>query len=547
MRNSLKPATILINEVLDNDSKPLAPIDNVNDFYRWLDGFINFEKRPHNKAFSLEVIGYYAALFSDPQTAYKSIHIAGSKGKGSVAAMLSALLSEAGYKTGLYTSPHVNDFRERITENSCFFSDSSYLKAFCSVMKGVIPHIGKEDEPQPSWFELVTLTAFILFRQERLDWAVFETGMGGRLDATNIVQPDITLLTPIELEHCEYLGNTIPLIAAEKAGIIKPGIPVFCSRQQPSALAVFKERATVLKAPFFYLLDFIEAIEHRLTPQGREITVRFSAGHPIGALFKRPLHTISPLFTPVQAENAALAAAAFKYRFPDTPEKVIESGLSKAWLPARFQLLSTDPLIVIDGAHTHNSIQTCADTFFSLLGNDSGALSSYTSASIPYNARTGVHSGRSAIHAAPSIAYSGAPSVSGTIPAYSDTQSIPDAPPKTKPILVFACAADKDPADFAPIFADKISYLYLTVPGAFKKGNLEKTVGAFTQVFGAENQDGKNIVMEASEDFNAVLKKAFAQSYAENRPLLITGSFYLAAEAQRIYAAEGFQDQGTQG
>ena len=532
-----------MNEAFDTDSKPIVYQENLNDFYRWLDGFINFEKRPHKKTFSLEVIGYYAALFSNPQTAYKSIHIAGSKGKGSVAAMLSALLTEAGYKTGLYTSPHVNDFRERITKNNCFFSDAAYLEAFRAVRESVMPHIDKETEPQPSWFELVTLTAFVLFRQERLDWAVFETGMGGRLDATNIIQPEITVLTPIELEHCEYLGHTIPLIAAEKAGIIKTGVPVFCSRQQPSVLEVFKERAAALNAPLFYLPDCIEAIEHRLTPQGREVTIRFSAAHPVGALFKRPLHTILPLFTPVQAENAALAAAAFKYRFPDMPEDLIENGLSKAWLPARFQLLSIKPLIVLDGAHTHNSIRTCADTFFSLLGNDSGALSSYTSASIPYNARTGVHSGRSAIHAAPSIAYSGAPSVSGTIPAYSDTQSIPDAPPKTKPILVFACAADKDPAGFAPIFYDKVGYLYLTVPGSFKKGNLEKTVGAFTQVFGNEN----NVVMEASEDFNAVLKKAFTQSITENRPLLITGSFYLAAEAQCVYSSDGFQDREMQG
>lgn len=116
-------------------------------------------------------------------------------------------------------------------------------------------------------------------------------------------------------------------------------------------------------------------------------------------------------------------------------------------------------------------------------------------------------------------------------------------PPNAKPMLVFACAADKDPAGFAPIFYDKVGYLYITVPGSFKKGNLEKTVGAFTQVFGNEN----SAVMEASEDFNAVLKKAFTQSIAENRPLLITGSFYLAAEAQRVYSAEGFQDRGTQG
>ena len=478
-----------MNKAFDTDSKPIVHQDNLNDFYRWLDGFINFEKRPHKKTFSLEVIGYYAALFSNPQTAYKCVHIAGSKGKGSVAAMLSALFFESGYKTGLYTSPHVNDFRERITENGRFFSDATYLEAFRTVREGVLPHVGKETDPQPSWFELVTLTAFVLFRQKRLDWAVFETGIGGRLDATNIVQPEITVLTPIELEHCEYLGHTIPLIAAEKAGIIKAGVPVFCSRQQPSALEVFKERAAALNAPLFYLPDFIEAIEHRLTPQGREVTIRFFAAHPVGALFKRPLHAILPLFTPVQAENAALAAAAFKYRLPDVPEDLIESGLSKAWLPARFQLLSTKPLIVLDGAHTHNSIQTCADTFFSLLGSNSRAADN------------------------------------------------------AKPILVFACAADKNPVDFAPIFYDKVGYLYLTVPGSFKKGNLEKTVGAFTQVFGNEN----SAVMEASEDFNAVLKKAFTQSIAENRPLLITGSFYLAAEAQRVYSAEGFQDRGTQG
>ena len=483
-------------------------IENLNDFYRWLDDFINFEKRPHNKAFSLEVIGYYAALFSNPQTAYKCVHIAGSKGKGSVAAMLSALLTEAGYKTGLYTSPHVNDFRERITENGRFFNDLAYLEAFHAVMKKVVPHIGKETEPQPSWFELVTLTAFVLFRQERLDWAVFETGMGGRLDATNIVQPELTVLTPIELEHCEYLGHTIPLIAAEKAGIIKAGVPVFCSRQQPSALEVFKERAAALNATLFYLPDIIETIDHRLTPHGREVTIRFSAAHPVGALFKRPLCTVLPLFTPVQAENAALAAAAFKYYFPDAPEALIERALSKAWLPARFQLLSANPLIVIDGAHTHNSIRTCADTFFSLLGSNFDASDPHT----------------------------------GSILEHSGIPPVSAEPSKNKPILVFACAADKAPADFAPIFYGNIGHLYLTVPGSFKKGNLEKTVGAFTQVFG----NGNNVIMEASEDFNAVLKKAFTQSYAENRPLLITGSFYLAAEAQRVYSAEGLQDRGTQ-
>ncbi len=472
------------------------------DFYEWLNGFINFEKRPHKKAFCLDVMRYYAARFANPQTAYRSAHIAGSKGKGSVAAMLSALLAEAGCRTGLYTSPHVNDFRERITENGRFFSDEAYLTAFRTVRDGIEPHLGTAEAPQPSWFELVTLTTFTLFRQERLDWAVFETGLGGRLDATNIVQPELVLLMPIELEHCEYLGGTIPLIAAEKAGIMKPGIPTFCARQREDALAVFKRRAQELTLPFFYLPDFVTGIEHRLVPHGREVIIEFSAAHPIGALFTRPLRTTLPLFTPVQAENAALAAAAFKYRYPDAPEELIERALSKAWLPARFQILRRNPLIVIDGAHTRNSLQTCADTFFGLTALNA-ADSSNDDADFH---RSGVST-------------------------------------DTKPALVFACAADKNPEDFAPLFLDKVSRLSLTVPGSFKTGDLEKTVRAFTRAFAADTA----VVIEADEDFDAVLRRAFHRSIAEGRPLLVTGSFYLAAEAQRIYSAGDFQDRETIG
>lgn len=456
-------------------------MENFEDFYQWLDGFINFEKRPHTKAFCLDVIKYYATLLSEPQTAYKSVHIAGSKGKGSVAAMFSALLTETGYQTGLYTSPHVNDFRERITENGRFFSDNGYFEAFRTVQETIDLEIAQSKAPLPSWFELVTLTAFVLFRQQRLDWAVFETGMGGRLDATNIVQPEITMLTPIELEHCEYLGSSISLIAAEKAGIIKRNVPVFCSRQPEKALTVFRKHAKTCGAPFFYIPELIEKIKHRLTGSGLEVSIDFSAGHPIGALFSRPIRTELRMPATVQSENAALAAATFKYCYPDTPEELIERGLSKAWLPARFQILNGDPLIALDGAHTFNSIQTCAETFFSLTDK--------------------------------------------------------------KAALVFACAKDKSPEAFAPVFLGKVSHLYLTIPGAFKQGNLDKTVCAFTRVF--KNED--SVLIESSEDFNTVLKKAFETSFAENRPLLITGSFYLAGEAQRVYSDEDFRDREMRG
>lgn len=460
-------------------------MNNSTDFYEWLNGFINFEKKPHTKAFCLDVIRYYAALFGQPQAAYKTAHIAGSKGKGSVAAMFSSLLTAAGWKTGLYTSPHVNDFRERITQNGSFFSDTAYLEAFRAVQDQVLPYIGQAEAPQPSWFELVTLTAFVLFRQEQLDWAVFETGMGGRLDATNIIQPAVVLLAPIELEHCEYLGNTIRLIAAEKAGIIKAGVPVFCSRQDEDALTVFKKRAAELNAPFFYLPDCLAALEQQVTAQGLEVTISFSAENLVGKLFHRSIHTILPLFTPVQAENAALAAAAFKYCYPEISENVIEQALAKAWLPARFQLMCRTPLIVIDGAHTHNSIQACADTFFQLTNT-----------------------------ASPSV-------------------------DNRRPILVFACAADKNPAMLAPVFSGQVSHVYLTVPGSFKKGNLDNTIDAFSHVFAGEPA----VQIEADKDFRAVLQRAFLKSFAEKLPLLITGSFYLAAEAQYVYVSGGFQDR----
>ena len=509
---------------------------NMSDFYAWLDSFINFEKKPHSKAFCLEVVRYYAALFANPQTAYKTAHIAGSKGKGSVAAMLSALLTAAGKKTGLYTSPHVNDFRERITHNGAFFSDAAYMEAFRTVRQQVQPHIGKAESPQPSWFELVTLTAFVLFRQEQLDWAVFETGMGGRLDATNIIEPAVVLLTPIELEHCEYLGNTIEQIAAEKAGIIKAGVPVFCSQQKEEALAVFKKRAAELNAPFFYLPDCIASLEHRLTVQGQAVNITFAADHPIGKLFARPIHTVLPLFTPVQAENAALAAAAFRYCCPEVSEAIIEQALAQAWLPARFQLLCTHPLIIIDGAHTGNSIQTCADTFFQLIAAHASLSGQDSTATADPAVPVAGGSAAPSAAADPTTSVAG---ISATADSLRGTDSVP--PDGSKPLLVFACAADKNPDMFAPIFLGKVSDIYITIPGSFKKGNIERTAGAFTHTFRGEPA----VRIEADEDFNTVLQRAFQRSFAESRPLLITGSFYLAAEAQRIYSAAGFQDRGS--
>ncbi|MGP1529490.1 MAG: bifunctional folylpolyglutamate synthase/dihydrofolate synthase [Treponema sp.] len=437
---------------------------------------MNFEKKPDKNLFSLDTMRRYAAYFAQPQCTYKTIHSAGSKGKGSTSIMMASLLHALGYKTGLYTSPHVNDFRERITECGRFFADGVYERAYAAVQKGVSALVTDEAAQKPTWFELVTLTAFVLFNQEKLDWAVFETGMGGRLDATNVLRPEACLLTRIELEHCAYLGDTIPKIAAEKAGIIKRGVPVFCAAQQPGALAVFTQKAADTDSPFFYVPDALKSMHTAVSAKGLDLVLEFSQSHAIGALFSRPIHTVLPFFTLVQAENALLAVCAFKYLYPEAPESLIEAALQKAWLPARFQVIRFDPLIVFDGAHTLSSIQNAVDTFFQLTC--------------------------------------------------------------AQAVLVFACAADKDPGAFAPVFLGKVSDIMLTIPGDFKKGDLPRVHEAFTAAFKQE----KDVLITASEDFSAVLTGAFQKSIREKRPLLVIGSFYLAAEAQRIYMHSGFQE-----
>lgn len=482
--------------------------DSIESFSRWLDSFINFEKRPHSKEFCLDVVRRYAAFFSYPYTTYRCAHIAGSKGKGSVSGFLSALLTEAGQRTGVYRSPHVSDIRERITENGSFFSDEVYEKAYHAVRTGVETLKNTDPELKPTWFELLTLTAFVLFAQEQVDWAVFETGMGGRLDATNVIEPELTLLTPIELEHCACLGNTLTEIAGEKAGIIKKGIPVFCSTQAEEVRAVFQQAAEIRGAPFFYVPEAVEQMNTVVTPEGLDLSVRFSSMHPLGKLFRRPLHTVLKLFTPVQAYNAVLAACACKYAFPDMPEAGIEQALSQVLLPARFQVLQTDPLIVLDGAHTPNSVRTCIETF--------GALT------------------------------------------------------KEKPLLVFACARDKKSMDMAAHFVNRVSGIKLTIPGSFKKSDLPAVFRAFLDVFtqaGADRhgsgdsiqsdssatsctagmvkaaqREHRTVPLSADADFNTVLYDAFCQSIRERRPLLITGSCYLAGEAQRIYDAGAFRE-----
>lgn len=179
----------------------------------------------------------------NPERKFKSVHIAGTNGKGSTASTLASIFTEAGYKTGLFTSPHLKDFRERIRIDGRMIPETAVVN-FLEKNPGII------DDLSPSFFELTCCMAFAYFAEEKVDIAVLETGMGGRLDSTNVVMPELSVITSIGYDHQQFLGNTLAAIAAEKGGIIKPGIPVVVSENEPEVLAVLSEKAKAVGAPF---------------------------------------------------------------------------------------------------------------------------------------------------------------------------------------------------------------------------------------------------------------------------------------------------------
>jgi len=185
------------------------------------------------------------AAFGDPQLSFKSIHIAGTNGKGSTSHMLAAILQQNGYKTGLYTSPHILDFTERIRVNG-ISAHKKWIVSFTERCKEII------EEISPSFFEITVIMAFVYFKEHGVDVAVIETGLGGRLDSTNIITPILSVITNISYDHKDILGNTLTEIAAEKAGIIKPGIQVVIGEQQAETAQVFFEHAFRNKATLFY-------------------------------------------------------------------------------------------------------------------------------------------------------------------------------------------------------------------------------------------------------------------------------------------------------
>ncbi len=285
----------------------------------------------------------------NPQDTYKCIHVAGTNGKGSIASSLASILHISGYKVGLYTSPHLIRFNERICINNKPVSDANVVASYEAVNKASC------GARKPTFFELTTAMALYEFNRQKVDWAVIETGMGGRLDATNIINPAISIISNISLEHQKYLGNTISRIAGEKGGIIKKCIPVITGVKQKNGISTLKNIANKQSAPFYRLGDTFRI------RRGKNGTFTYFGIDNIWRNMR------SGLLGAHQIDNAALVLAACEILNKNKAELSIQSikdGLAQNNWPGRLEIASSSPFILLDGAH--NLIATrCLAKFLS--------------------------------------------------------------------------------------------------------------------------------------------------------------------------------------
>lgn len=292
-----------------------------------------------------------------PERAFKVVHVAGTNGKGSTTAMIASILAAAGYRTGSYFSPYVFNVRERVMLAQPLGRPEMIPEAdFARLMTELRPHVeavaADESIGHPTEFEVKTALAFLYFRDQHVDWAVLEVGLGGRLDATNVVQPAVCVITNIGLDHMERLGNTLEEIAGEKAGIIKPGAAVVTAAEEPALgviRKVYEERGGAEWGQVWHEPG-----------RGKHGVLRSAHGEEhfhfhVGALGL-------PLYQQMNAALAELAALALRARGTNIPRGAIDGGIRTASLPGRFQVAREDPTVILDGAHNPDGALALAET-----------------------------------------------------------------------------------------------------------------------------------------------------------------------------------------
>lgn len=302
-------------------------------------GAVAFKKDLTNTLALCEALG-------NPQQKFKSIHVGGTNGKGSTAHMLASVLQSAGYKTGLYTSPHLKSFTERIRINGQEVSQAFVV----DFVNRIRPHI---DRIKPSFFEITVAMAFDYFEEQQVDIAVIEVGLGGRLDSTNVITPEVSVITNIGFDHMDMLGDTLPKIAFEKAGIIKQNIPVVISERQEEVAQVFEEKAKLEQAPILFADKPVTISQH-----GNSIKVN--------AVFQdKPIQFEFPLLGSYQQKNIAGVLTALECLtdrgFSISKEQVcdgMEQVTNQTGLKGRWQILQKNPVVICDTGHNADGIRS---------------------------------------------------------------------------------------------------------------------------------------------------------------------------------------------
>ncbi len=331
------------------------------DVVHFMEGFTNLEKQTDHyttRTYRLDRMHALLQHIGNPEKSFKKLHLAGSKGKGSTASYLASALTKRGFKTGLYMSPHLCDYRERFTLSGTFFPEKELVEAGNELVRRLKGFCFRDEwgETNPTTFELYTAYAYLLFNLAGCQWAVIETGLGGRLDATNTIESEAAILCPIELEHTKILGDTIEQIAGEKSKIIKKGRPAFIGFEDERAMSVFRREAMDQQSVVYTLSEELASYETKTTREGEVVQYVWNDGRTDTLTLR--------MRGQVQAQNCALALMVLRNLGLENESTL--QALEDNQIPGRFQQLSSEPALYVDGAHTPHSLEALLTSFSSL-------------------------------------------------------------------------------------------------------------------------------------------------------------------------------------
>ncbi|MDD5634961.1 MAG: bifunctional folylpolyglutamate synthase/dihydrofolate synthase [Candidatus Omnitrophica bacterium] len=320
---------------------------NPEDVIAYLNSFTDYERiGPENikEEFNLAKLKDVLKRLGDPQNAYRSAHVAGTKGKGSISTFIASILKESGYKVGLFTSPHLVSPHERISINGKNINNEDLAE----VLRVLKDHLAPAPEKNFTFFEIFTLAAILFFNMEKVDFAVFEVGLGGRLDATNVINAEVSAISPISYDHMQILGDTIEKIAAEKAAIIKPGSYCVVSPQQDSVLKIIEDRCSAVGVGLAVIGREIKCDVREITRSGNYFDIHGQEG-----LYDNCQTSLIGAF---QMTNAAVGVGACEKLLKGNIDAAkIKTGIEKAFIPGRMEIIAEHPIFIIDGAQNASS------------------------------------------------------------------------------------------------------------------------------------------------------------------------------------------------